>query len=116
MLKTIVLCVFGVWLAGCGGRKDAAASEDLFTRDREQKAVTAVEKTARERGRALARMKLEVKEDRDGGHFLVFFFPVSKDGKTFDAPHALFAIVDAKTDQVLRYSDPLAEEARAVRK
>jgi len=96
--------------AGCGTHSSPIEDKTLALGSPEEKnAVAAVKRLAVQHGYHPEKMILEVKANAETGDFLIFLFPKPVDSQHLHRELALFAIVKAKSGQVIRFSDPASE-------
>jgi hypothetical protein len=96
-------------IIGCG-RFSPAENKPLASGTAEEKnAVAVVKRLAVQHGYHPEKMNLEVKRNSDTGDFLIFLFPQPIDAQHLRREFGLFAVVQAKTGRVIRFSDPAIE-------
>ena len=98
-------------LTGCGPFFPEKDKTFALGTVEEKNAVAAVKRLAIQHGYRPEKMNLEVNRNSGTGDFLIFLFPKPIDAQHLQREFGLFAIVQAKTGNVIRFSDP-AMEAR----
>jgi hypothetical protein len=93
-------------ITGCG-RFSPAENKPLASGTVEEKnAVAVVKRLAVQHGYHPEKMNLEVMRNSETGDFSIFLFPKPIDAQHLRRELGLFAIVQAKTGRVIRFSDP----------
>jgi hypothetical protein len=110
-VKKICLFLFVFVLAvGCGSNSLPKENPDLaFGSAQEKSAIAEVKLLAVQHGYHPEKMELEVKTNLETGDFLIFLFPKPLDAQHLRRELGLFALVNAKSGQVIRFSDPALE-------
>jgi hypothetical protein len=72
----------------------------------EKRAVTEITRLAVEHGYHPEKMDLQIKANLETGDFSIFMFPKNIGGKGIRREQGLFALVNAQSGQVIRFSDP----------
>lgn len=80
--------------------------------EREKNAIAEVRRLAVQHGYHPEKMELEVKSNPETGDFLIFLFPKPLDAQHLRRELGLFALVNAKSGQVIRFSDPALESKK----
>jgi hypothetical protein len=72
----------------------------------EKNAVAIVKRLAVQHKYYPEKMNMEIKSNPETGDFMIFLFPKPVDAQHLRREHGLFAIVNSKSGQVIRFSDP----------
>jgi hypothetical protein len=94
---------------GCGPFSPADKKSLVLGTVEEKNAEAAVKRLAVQHGYHPEKMNLEVKMDPETGDILIFLFPKPIDSRHLLRELGLFAIVQAKTGAVIRFSDPASK-------
>jgi hypothetical protein len=105
----VFLWVFIV-IVGCGPQTPAPLDPMLAPGSPQAKqAIATVQTLAQQRGYRLSKFDVQLKADPDTGNFMIFLFPKTHERK-FDRRSSLFAIVNAKSGQMIQFSDPVHDK------
>jgi hypothetical protein len=72
----------------------------------EKRAIAEMKRLAIQHGYHPEKMDMQIKSNSETGNFSIFLFPKTVDSKSFHREDGLFAIVNAQSGQVIRFSDP----------
>jgi hypothetical protein len=93
--------------AGCGSNASIPPDKTLIMGSAEEKnAVAIVKRLAIQHKYHPEKMNMEIKTNSETGDFMIFLFPKPGDAQHLRREFGLFAIVNAKSGQVIRFSDP----------
>ncbi|HTA75896.1 MAG TPA: hypothetical protein VK791_01925 [bacterium] len=107
MKKTLKYWAFLFSVVGCSSNGSVAQDETMIPgSDREKRAIAIVDHLAVQHGYHPQKMNLEIKTNPETGDFMIFLFPKPVDALHLRRELGLFAIVNAKSGQVIRFSDP----------
>ena len=110
VMKSFWKCVFFYFLLTSCGPFFPEKDKPLALGTAEEKnAVAVVKRLAIQHGYRPEKMNLEVNRNSGTGDFLIFLFPKPIDTQHLQREFGLFAIVQAKTGTVIRFSDPAME-------
>jgi hypothetical protein len=102
-----------VLTVGCGSNSLPKENMDLAPGSaREISAIAEVRRLAVQHGYHPEKMELEIKSNPETGDFLIFLFPKPLDARHLRRELGLFALVNAKSGQVIRFSDPALESKK----
>ncbi len=97
-------------VAGCGVQEPISQDKTLSPGSPQEKnAITEVKRLAIQHGYHPEKMNLEIKTNSETGDIMIFLFPKPVDPQHLRREMGLFAIVNAKSGQVIRFSDPRAD-------
>lgn len=102
-----ILCIWSV--VGCAQVSPAPDPSLALGSAEEKNAVAEVKRLAVQHGYHPEKMNLEVNADRETGNFSIFLFPKPVDSQHLKRELGLFAIVNAKSGRVIRFSDPATD-------
>lgn len=107
MKKIHLISFFCVLTIGCGSNSLSKENLDLAPgSEKEKSAIAEVKRLAVQHGYYPEKMELEIKSNSETGDFLIFLFPKPLDAQHFHRELGLFALVNARSGQVIRFSDP----------
>lgn len=107
MKNAIKYWAFLFLAVGCGSNGSVPQDETMVSGgDLEKRAIAVVEHLAVQHGYHPKKMNLEIKTNPETGDFMIFLFPKPLDAQHLRREFGLFAIVNAKSGQVIRFSDP----------
>src|ERR1700677_2218791 len=108
--KTCLFLFVFVLTVGCDSNSSPKENPDLASGSPQEKnAIAEVKRLAVQHGYHPEKMKLEIKTNPETGDFLIFLFPKPLDAQHLRRELGLFALVNAKSGQVIRFSDPAVE-------
>ena len=92
---------------GCAPNAATPTDKALLIGSAEEKsAVAIVKRLAVQHKYHPEKMNLEIKRNPETGDFMIFLFPKPLNAQHLRREFGLFAIVNAKSGQVIRFSDP----------
>lgn len=102
-----------VLTVGCGSNDLSKENLNLtFGSEREKNALAEVKRLAVQHGYHHEKMELEIKLNPETGDFSIFMFPKPLDAHHLRRELGLFALVNAKSGQVIRFSDSALESRK----
>jgi hypothetical protein len=107
-MKNIWNCAIVVFLTvGCAPNNPQVENKALAPGSMEEKrAVAEMTRLAVEHGYRPEKMERQIKANPETGDFSIFMFPKTAGGKGIYREQGLFALVNAQSGQVIRFSDP----------
>ena|ERR1700679_1650489 len=107
-MKNVWKCWTFLFLAaGCGTNATIPQDKTLSPGSpQEISAIKEVKRLAVQHRYHPEKMNMEIKTNPETGDFLIFLFPKPLDAQHLHREFGLFAIVNAKSGQVIRFSDP----------
>jgi len=107
-MENVLKCwIFLLLAAGCGTKAPIAQDKTLSPGSpQEMSAIAEVKRLAVQHKYHPEKMNMEIETNPETGDFLIFLFPKPTDSLHLHRELGLFAIVKAKSGQVIRFSDP----------